>query len=176
MSELRTIIKLTDIAGACGTVELNFLRWVVAEGTADDTLLSAFTQQRRCDADTVGLHFIAGVLQQVWQGGVALPASMLKQPAEPEVLIIALLASAEGGGMVRDLEHLYKTVFAGNHQVGDDEYGDPYSAEAFTAMAAEQLEKVEAVPDNELQPIALFGHVRHAGAVLEVRIAPSFLP
>lgn len=175
MSALRAILELTTIAGACGTVELNFLRWVVAEGTPVATLADIFTQQRHREPKRTGLPFIAEALQTIWRGEKKLPASVQKQLGEPEVLIIALLAAAEGGSMVRSLERLYIMVFAGNLHVGDDEYGDLYSVEAFVAMLAQKLTHAQAVPDKAAQPMALFEHAWHKGPVLDVRISPSFL-
>lgn len=173
MGALTAILKLTEIAKACGTVELNFLRWVVNGGTSAETLHAAFSQLRSTDPDTKGLAFIAAALQQVWQTKGSLPVHVLKQLDEPDVLIIALLAAKCGGNVAQDITGLYKTVFEGNLHVGDDEYGDPYPAEAFAERLVEKLKNAKAVPEKAKLPIAVFESAGNEGAVLAARLNPG---
>jgi hypothetical protein len=168
LGALNAVLKLTDVAKACGTVELNFLRWIVKDGTSIDTLHAAFTKLRSTDPDTKGMAFIAAALQQVWQNDKALPLPLrvLKQFDEPDVLIITLLAARNGGSLVLDLESLYKTVFEGNLQVGDDEHGHPVSTEAFAVKLVEKLKEAQVVQETTKRQIEVFEFVGNEGAVL----------
>ena len=123
-----------------------------------------------------GLVFIAAALQQVWQKEngvmVLLPPELFKALDEPEVLIIVLLTTGNGGSMVFDLTSLYRTVFEGNLCVGDDEYGDPVRTEAFALRLVEKLKYAKTAPEKAPLPIEVFESVGCEGAVLATRLNP----
>lgn len=177
MGELTAILKLLDIAQRCELVELNFLRWIVSEDASVETLHAAFSRLRSVDQDTNGLVFIAIAIQQVWRQNdhvraVSLPTQVLKQFDEPDVLIIALLTAKGGGSVVLDLTGLYKTVFEGNLHVGDDEYGSPYSTEAFAVQLVKKLKNAKAVSEKAKSPIKVFESVENERAFLSARLNP----
>lgn len=176
MSELRAILKLLDIAQECETVELNFLRWVVKNGTAAEDLQAAFSDTRSAHPRLKGMVFIATALQQARRENhplmTPLRVDVLEQFDEPEVLIAALVTAAEGGKTTLNLDSLYTMVFKGSLLVGDDEYGNAMSTEAYAKQLAEKLENAVISVENigSVLSVLVFESVRSEKAVLDLKL------